>query len=167
MSFPLPQGVCRQVCRPVRFPPRLTGWKEAVRFAKAAVKNGDEPCFVAEQVAKAVGCELSACGKEVDAVIAAGKIASASWADVLTALLGLIEAITGLTLTLGPGGQIPEPEGWWPRFLRLLRRIIRPAEFIDALLTLVQAIDDFDEAFYDLRGALDALEKCKEGQREN
>ena len=163
MSFPLPQGQCRQVCRPVRFPPRVSTWREAVRFAKAAVRNGDEPCFVAAEVAKAVGCDVCGCGAEIAAVIAASKKAGGAWADVVLALLGLIEAISGLSL--GGGGQVPEPDTWWQRFLRLLRRIIRPAEFVDALYSLVQAVDTFEQEFYALQEAVKALEECKEGSK--
>lgn len=166
MSFPLPSGICRKVCRPVRVPPRLSGWKEAVRFAKAAVRHGDDPCFVASQVAKAVGCDICGCGKEIEEVIEASRRAGSAWVDVLTALYGLIEALSGLTLVPGPGGQIPEPGTWWTRFLRLLKRIIRPAEFVGALLELVQAVDNFEAAFYALQRAIEALRKCKEGQHE-
>jgi hypothetical protein len=59
------------------------------------------------------------------------------------------------------GGQIPDPESWWRRFLRLLRRIIRPAQFIDALWIFVSAVDDFERAFYALQTAIAALEKCR------
>lgn len=163
MNFPLPSGICRKVCRPVRFPPRLTGWREAVRFAKAAVKNGDDPCFVASQVAAAVGCDICGCAEELANVIAASESAGRAWRDVLIALLGLIEALSGLTLTPGPGGQVPDPGTWWQRFLRLLKRIIRPAEFVDALLAFVEAVDAFEAEFYSLQRAIQALEKCKQG----
>jgi hypothetical protein len=161
MSFPLPSGVCRRVCRPVRSPPRLTGWREAVRFAKAAVKNGDDPCFVASQVAIAVGCDICGCGEEMLAVEKASDAAGLAWADVRFALYGLIEALSGLDLRDQPPGQIPDPESWWKRFLRLLRRLIRPAEFLDALWAFVSAVDAFDQAFYSLQVAIAALEKCR------
>lgn len=162
MTFPLPQGTCRKVCRPVRVPPRLSGWKEAVRFARAAVRHGDDPCFVVSRVAIAVGCDICGCGEELEAVIKASQVAGARWADVVAALLGLIEALSGLTLTPKPGGQVPDPGTWWQRFLRLLRRIIRPAEVVSAILELVQAVDEFEAAFYDLQKAITALQKCKE-----
>lgn len=163
MTFPLAQGICRKVCRPVRVPPRLSGWKEAVRFARAAVKHGDDPCFVASQVAIAVGCDICGCAEELEAVIRAGQQAGKAWADVVLALLGLIEAIS--CLEIKPiGGQIPDPGTWWQRLLRFMRRLIRPAEFIGALLELVQAVDAFEKEFYALQGALAALKKCKEAK---
>lgn len=164
MTFPLAQGICRRVCRPVRVPPRLSGWKEAVRFARAAVRHGDDPCFVASQVALAVGCDICGCGEELQAVIKTSGVAGARWADVVLALLGLIEALSGLTLTPGPGGQVPDPGSWWRRFLRFLKRIIRPLEVADALWQLVQAVDAFEAAFYDLQRAVAALQKCKEAK---
>ena len=48
--------------------------------------------------------------------------------------------------------------------MRLLRRIIRPAEVVEALLEFVQAVDAFEAAFYDLQRAVAALEKCKEAK---
>lgn len=165
MTFPLAQGICRKVCRPVRIPPRLSGWREAVRFAKAAVRHGEDPCFVASQVSSAVGCDICGCGEELETVIRTSQEAAARWADVLLALYGLIEALSGLTLVPGPGGQIPDPGSWWKRFLRLLKRIIKPAEFIDALLGMVQAVDAFEAAFYDLQRAVAALKECKEGSK--
>ena len=164
MTFPLPQGVCRRVCRPVRDPPRLSGWREACRFARAAVRHGDDPCFVAAEVAKAVGCSLDGCGEELEAVIKASAVAGARWADVVLALLGLIEALSGLTLTPSPPGQLPDPGSWWQRFLRFLRRIVRPLEIADALWQLVQAVDAFEAAFYDLQRAIAALKKCTEAK---
>lgn len=164
MTFPLAQGICRRVCRPVRVPPRLSGWKEAVRFARAAVKHGDDPCFVASQVAIAVGCDICGCGEELNEVIRTSQVARTRWADVVLALLGLIEALSGLTLVPGPGGQLPDQGSWWQRFLRLLRRIVRPAEVLSAILELVDAVANFEEAFYDLQRAIEALEKCKEGK---
>ena len=163
MTFPLAQGICRRVCRPVRVPPRLSGWKEAVRFARAAVKHGDDPCFVASQVAIAVGCDICGCGEELQAVIRTSGVAGARWADVVLALLGLIEVLSGLEIK-PIGGQVPDPDSWWIRFLRFLRRIIRPAEFVAALLELVQAVDAFEAAFYDLQRAVAALKKCKEAK---
>jgi len=160
MNFPLPSGICRKVCRPVRFPPRLSGWREAVRFAKAAVKNGDDPCFVASQVAIAVGCDICGCGEEMLAVEKASNAAGQAWAAVRLALYALIEALSGLNLG-DQGGQIPDPESWWRRFLRLLKRIIRPAQFIDALWIFVSAVDDFERTFYALQTAIAALEKCR------
>lgn len=162
--FPLPQGICRKVCRPVRFPPRLSGWKEAVRFAKAAVRHGDDPCFVASQVAIAVGCDICGCQQELEDVILKSAKAGTAWADVVLALLGLIEALSGLDLR-PPRGQLPEPESWWLRFIRLLKKIIRPAEFIRALRDLVNAVDTFEAAFYDLTRAIEALKKCKEAKQ--
>lgn len=161
MTFPLPQGLCRRVCRPVRVPPRLSGWKEAVRFARAAVRHGDDPCFVASQVAIAVGCDICGCGEELEAVIKASDNAGLKWADVLIGLYGLVEALSGIRLG---GGQLPDPGTWWDRFLRFLRRVIRPAEIIGALWELVSAVDAFEAAFYDLQRAIDALQKCKEGK---
>ena len=66
MSFPLPQGVCRKVCRPVRIPPRIVKPVDVIRMAKAAVRHGTQPCELTRMVANAVDCKL--CDKEIQDV---------------------------------------------------------------------------------------------------
>lgn len=132
-----------------------------MRFARAAVRHGDDPCFVSKQVAIAIGCDICGCGEELEAVIKTSQVAGARWSDVVAKLLGLIEALSGLTLG---ARQVPDPDTWWQRFLKLLKRVVWPAEVADAILELVQAVDAFEAAFYNLQRAVAALEKCKEAK---
>lgn len=46
MTFPLPQGICRKVCRPTRVPPRVIRASEVFRIARAAKRNGESPCSI-------------------------------------------------------------------------------------------------------------------------
>lgn len=54
MTFPLPQGLCRKVCRPVRHPPRVIRAAEVFRMARAAKRNGEGPCTILSSAYKAV-----------------------------------------------------------------------------------------------------------------
>jgi hypothetical protein len=67
MTFPLPTGICRKVCRPVRPTPRVTRTPDVVRMALAAVKHGALPCEVSGAVRVAVGCEL--CIDEINRIL--------------------------------------------------------------------------------------------------
>lgn len=54
MTFPLPQGVCRKVCRPVRRPARVIRAAEVFRIARAAKRNGEGPCTILSSAYRAV-----------------------------------------------------------------------------------------------------------------
>lgn len=54
MTFPLPQGVCRKVCRPTRSPPRVIRASEVFRISRAAKRNGEGPCTILSSAYRAV-----------------------------------------------------------------------------------------------------------------
>ena len=54
MTFPLPQGVCRKVCRPTRNPPRIIRASEVFRIARAEKRNGEGPCTILSSAYRAV-----------------------------------------------------------------------------------------------------------------
>jgi len=67
MTFPLPTGICRKVCRPARPRPRVTRTPDVVRMALAAVKHGALPCDIAREVRKAVNCKV--CSDQIAEII--------------------------------------------------------------------------------------------------
>lgn len=149
--FPLPNGICREVCRPFRTRNRVVKLGDVVRFAKAAVKHGADRCEVAGAVAKAVECDK--CRKEQAA------LGRASIDYVYQ--LGLLEdAIRDLRDALGfpdeRNSPTRVPKDWlesltsrfkrlfgWLNILIILARIIDASEgVIQESHTLLRAQED-------------------------
>ncbi len=135
MPFPLPDGICRTVCRPNRKFPRQFTLKDAVRIAVATVENGVEPCQLIIEIRKAVGCE-DECANEFADFDAGVQAAEED-------LSGLQDAIKQLLEALGiPQGEpdIKDPETIVQRLVRLLRNIVLLYDIASALLNLISAV---------------------------
>jgi len=91
MTFPLPQGVCRKVCRPVRRPARVIRAAEVYRIARAAKRNGEAPCTILSSAYRAtpeLGYPASLDAASMALVDAAQKVNELT-AEVLADLVGL------------------------------------------------------------------------------
>ncbi len=122
MTFPLPQGICRKVCRPVRDPPRVVRANEVFRIARAAARNGEFPCAI-----------LSAAYQAVPQLNYPRRLSDVSKA--LVAAVEEVNRLTGAALEAAldlQGGRILLP---W-RVLTLLYRLY---ELFDALNQLSDA----------------------------
>lgn len=166
MTFPLPVGVCRKVCRPVRDPPRVVRVSAVVRMARAAVKHGAEPCEVVREVLQEVGCEL--CKEHIEGVRDGIEALVEAIADFLKALYDLIDALLGIRVQ-----QLPPAEGdavrirtFWEKLLLLLRRaliVFRIKEAADALFELIDAWARLNEVLAQFMIEANALANCVEG----
>lgn len=165
MSFPLPDGICRPVCRPKRSTPRLVGPKDAARFAKAAVENGYECREVMKEVKKAIPC--AACEKEIQDVDQGLQVLGEDAEAVVSAILNLLEAV-GI-----PTKGTPEPDDktipetpWWKRLLRAVNVVTRVSEIVEAILTLYHAVNSLAATITQVVEAVRSLMQCCGGEKD-
>jgi hypothetical protein len=151
MPFPLPAG-CRKVCRPVRDPPRTSRIDVVVRMAVAAVKHGEDACYLSQAVASAVGCQP--CAPEVEELSISVELLDQSVGDLLSALIDL----AGL-FGVPKGGLIPDPSLWdiFVQFFKDLAKIYRVISAIADVLENGWLVIDY--AFSVIMGAR-ALIQC-------
>jgi len=128
MSFPLPSGYCREVCRPVR-EPRYSKLDVIIRMANAAVRRGTAgPCEIVDAVAQAVGCATDPCAAEREELVRqAERTVEAVWA--------VIEAAEdlGIKVNIRRGSYLPDPEqdpGLWDQFLDAISLLWRWATIV-------------------------------------
>lgn len=152
-QFPLPQGYCRPVCRPSRSEPRVVNISAAVRFARAAVRHGADPCDVVRQIKAEIvprGAECS-CEKEQLEVIEGLHVLSEGWDDLWQALFWLVKALVGIE-SWEEFDKLSKVKWWqilWSRF-KFLWSIKKAADalwdVIDAIRNLRQQEEAFREA---------------------
>lgn len=159
MTFPLPNGYCRSVCRPKRVSPRLVTIREVVRFARTAVKNGDRPCDIVSGVADAVGCDC----KESAQMVADG-------IPVLReAQEELISRMVDLANTLGFGlfdlkDAIPRPQdGLLRRLWRRLSVFLLVKDIVEQMYAVFVAGQAFFAILDSWITAVSDLLTCLEG----
>lgn len=133
MTYPLPIGVCRTVCRTKTAPMDA---QVVARMAKSAVKNGDDPCLVVELVRIATGCNDSC--REEAANVELGLEALKEAVDELEK--AIIDLLRALNLKGAPTDDPLSKES-------LLERIIKYIKFASSLKKLVTAILDVWDAY--------------------
>lgn len=162
MTFPLPTGICRKVCRPPRNPPRRTDTDDVVRMARAAVRNGADPCELAGVVRRELGC---ACSDEALSV-QQGLEAIAEDRDALRAAFEELLIALGI-LAKGSIPQAPPPPGdpVWRQWLRRIRALLRWAEVAGALYNLWEAVAEFSRVLDTFVDDVARLLRCIAGEK--
>lgn len=125
MTFPLPNGVCREVCRPQRLPPRRTKVNDALRMSRAAIRNGGDGCELLAGILAITDCEI--CQDEQRELAEARTVLSEGWNDVMAARAAVLESL----------GIDPERET-----LGRIRRLVRALRFLFTLMRFARAVDD-------------------------
>lgn len=133
MTYPLPIGVCRTVCRTKTAPMDA---QVVARMAKSAVKNGDDPCLVVELVRIATGCR-GECTEEAQNVEVGLDALREAVDELESALLDLLRALN----LKGPPSNDPLSKE------SLLERILKYLKFLSSLKKLVSAILDVWDAY--------------------
>lgn len=144
-QFPLRSGVCRVVCRPRRSEPRVVTVKAAVRFAKAAVSHGADPCKVVSSVRNAVGGACS-CEREREDVLQGLDALSEAWGEFWQALFNFIAAMFGVRS--------------WEEFDRLSKASWW--QILWSRIRFVWAVNGIANAFWELIRAIRELKKISE-----
>lgn len=159
MTFPLPQGICRKVCRPVRSPPRQMEPKDVARLALATVKNGYSQCDVLDAVRAVISCPK--CQAAIDAVDTGLQALEEDFARLLEAILALLESL-GIPAKTEPGDKW-ETEPWWRRLLRMLNLAAKVREFVLAVLEVYYAVKALNQTIQTLITDIRELMKCCSG----
>jgi len=133
VPFPLPDGYCRNVCRPNRKFPRRFKLSDAVRIAVAAVENGEDACVLARAVRAAVGCTNEKCAEAWLDFDNGVQAAEEDLAAVSDAVMELLEA-------LGLPPEEDKVETIARRLLRILRSLILVYEIANAIANLIIAV---------------------------
>lgn len=172
MTFPLPTGVCRPVCRPNRKEPRLIRLKDAVRLAKAAVDNGDDPCDVSKAVFLALRCRP--CERELQDLVEGRDLLIQAWRQVreklatILRLVGLGTFADQLVEDEEPStGEPINPENipsgsFWGRLWRRFLWIVRLVAFLQAIGELVTALLLYNQRLAQFLNALADYLTCLE-----
>ena len=163
--FPLPSGYCRPVCRPARSEPRTVTIKAAVRFARAAVRHGADPCEVVLAIRQAVGGECN-CEKQQDEVIQGLDVLAEGWDELWDALLELIKALVGIN-SWEEFDKLSKVK-WWQVLWSRLKFIWSIKEVADALWDVIDAIRNLrnqEKAFRD--AVADLIDCLNKGEPEN
>jgi len=159
MTFPLPGGVCRQVCRPKRSPPRQMEPKDVARLALATVKNGYSSCDVLDAVRAVISCPK--CQAAIDAVDNGLQALMEDSARLLEALYALVESL-GIPKKILPGDKY-ETEEWWRRLLRMINLVTKVRDFVEAVLEVYEAVLALNQTIRVLIADIRELMKCCSG----
>lgn len=174
MTFPLPEGTCRTVCRPARKTPRLIRLNDAVRLAKAAVDNGEKPCEVSAAIYRALQCRP--CGPALDDVITGRDLLVDSWRGVRAALATVLRLVGLGTLAdqleddeQPETGEPIDPEqipsgSFWGRLWRRFIWIVRLVAFLQAIGELVSALLLYNRRLAEFLNALADYLRCLESE---
>lgn len=157
MTFPLPTGTCREVCRPARIN-RFSQKDVVIRMAIAAVKRGNDPCDIAVGVANAVECPLSTpCTQEALQLSSSLQLFRDGLDQLLQAAIDLAEDFAWKKA----GAYMPEDEtSWWEDLitkLNVMARIVKITVHVVALLDSL--FDVVDRAYIVITDTL-ALIEC-------
>lgn len=161
MTFPLQPG-CRKVCHPARNPPRVVRRQDVMRFARAAVKHGEDPCNLSKAIRRALGC----CCDDVLASIDSGIQAIKEDWDRILEIVGGIGELLGIVIELPKVGK-PLPNGvavtFEPGIVAILKRLwtgLRAGVVVAALLELLYAVGDMLNDIGVLIDDIGRLVKC-------
>jgi len=159
MTFPLPGGICRQVCRPKRSPPRQMEPRDVARLALATVKNGYSQCDVMDAVRAVISCPK--CQAAIDAVDLGLQVLEEDFKRLLEAILALLESL-GIPARTQPGDKW-ETEPWWRRLLRMINLAAKVWEFVNAVLEVYYAVQALNQTIRVLIQDIRELMKCCSG----
>ncbi len=152
--FPLPSGVCRKVCRPLRDPPRLVTPKDAARMARAAARRSPV-CEVLGAVYSAL--ESPEAGHA--SMVEEGIDALDERLDALdTALRVLAQDIAGIRVT-----DIPEDETTLQKWLRRAKIAMRVGAIIDDLVEIFRSYVAMREVLRELMRNVGLMIQCLRG----
>jgi hypothetical protein len=161
MTFPLPGGICRQVCRPKRSPPRQMEPRDVARLALATVKNGYSQCDVLDAVRAVISCPK--CKAAIDAVDTGLQALEEDFARLLEAILALLGSM-GIPKRTLPGDKY-ETEIWWRRLLRMINLVVKVREFVAAVLEVYEAVKALNQTIRVLIADIRELMKCCSGDK--
>lgn len=159
--FPLPNGYCRRVCRPARPEPRVVNTSAAIRFAKAAVKHGAEPCDLVKEIKRALNASCQ-CIKEQDAVIDGLEAIKETWDELWSDLLTLVCALFGIK-SWEQFDKLSKAK-WWEIIWSRLKFILSIKKAADALWDVIDRIKTLYRQYEAFREAVIELIECLNGQ---
>lgn len=162
--FPLPSGYCRPVCRPARPEPRVVNSAATIRFARAAVKHGANPCDLVAEVRKAIGANCT-CVKEQDAVVDGLGAIKETWADLWRDLLALVDALFGIK-SWEEFDRLSKVK-WWQILWSRLKFILSVKEAADALWDVIDDIKLLYRQYQAFREDVIRLIECLNGQSDS
>lgn len=157
MTFPLPGGICRKVCRPQRSTPRQMEPKDVARLALATIKNGWTPCEVMEAVRARIQC--ATCEAEIQSVDAGFQALEEDAKALLEAILELLESLGIPAKEKPPEKGDPEPP-WWRRLLRALNLAAKVREFVVAVIGIYEAVVELNQTISQLIADVRELMQC-------
>lgn len=157
MTFPLPDGICRKVCRPKRAVPRQMVPKDVARLALATVKNGWTPCEVLDAVRAVINCPR--CEEEIRAVDEGLQALEEDAKALLEAILELLESLGIPTKEKPPEKGEPEPP-WWRRLLRALNIATKVRDFVQAVIGIYETVAALNETISRLIADIRELMQC-------
>lgn len=156
VSFPLPDGTCRRVCRPNRAVPRQINPKDVARLALAAVKNGYKDCEVMDAVRGVVKC--SKCREKIEAVDEGLQALEEDARELLSAILELLGAL-GIP-TKGEEPEKGKTEAWWKKLLKAINLATKIRDFVEAVLKIYEGLLALNETVTRLIADVRELMKC-------
>jgi len=152
--FPLPSGVCRKVCRPLRDPPRLVTPKDAARMARAAARR-HPVCEVLGAVYSAL--ESPEAGHA--SMVEEGMDALDERLDELDrALRILAQDIVGIRIK-----DIPEDESTLQKWLRRAKIAMRIGAIIEDLVDIFRAYVEMRKVLRELLRNVGFMLSCLRG----
>ena len=155
MKFPLPQGYCRSVCRPIRAG-RYSQLDVVVRMAMAAVRRGWEPCEIARAVRSAVGCSENQCEQELYRV----EVQLDSLLEAAEKMIKELDILaTIFRMNAAARGQRPTESGWeviWENILA----VFKIWDIIIGVYDLLEACWNFLDQFAMFVDELRNLKDC-------
>jgi hypothetical protein len=144
MTFPLPRGICRKVCRPVRAN-MFARTEVVVRMATAAVRRGEDACELVSRVAVAVNCAPNPCEIEAEALSISLALAEDAAGRAIDAARELADEFSW---SRGQGLRPEDDTSWWDELLARLNLIARIIRITIAVFDLLEAFLDFLDATY-------------------
>lgn len=156
-QFPLPDGICRTVCRPNRSEQRTVTTKAAVRFARAAVTHGADPCDVVKAIRNAIGAKCN-CEQQQEEVIQGLDVLADGWDDLWEALLWLVKALVGIE-SWEEFDKLSKVK-WWQILWSRLKFLWSIKKVADALWDVIDAIRNLRQQEMAFRNAVADLIVC-------
>lgn len=155
MSFPLPRGSCRTVCRPAR-ENQYANTQFAVRAAVAAVARGANACDVSRAVADAVSCSPRVCVFELEnLLVSASRVTETSQQ--------FMDAVGKLGMDWGIMRKMPEAprdDPWWQVFVETFKIVFKIVDFVIDIIAVVNAGWELLDATYIMILDSEGLARC-------
>lgn len=167
MPFPLESGTCRLVCRPIRKRQRRVNISAVVRFARAAVDDGAQPCDVVDAVNREMEIRYKAnciqcppCLEEVQKTV--DEALDATQEAIERQRSSLDDLFDQLDMNRGAGKK-----SVWTRLLKRLGALFNIIDLVKTLADVINA-GGFSEKVHE--GVAEALaetsrciDQCKRG----